>query len=129
MAYTDNKAYADGTFQEKMKEEDTSNFIMVEGNFEEKIPTKPDLKLFIDWYNMYISGIKEKDKGLRVINATEGGAKIQNTEIITLKKAIEEECAKEVDIKGCLKKLSPMLNEEAREWTINYLQGISEKFL
>ena len=128
LAYTDNKAYADGTFQEKMKEEDTSNFIMVEGNFEEKIPTKPDLKLFIDWYNMYISGIKEKDKGLRVINATEGGAKIQNTEIITLKKAIEEECAKEVDIKGCLKKLSPMLNEEAREWTINYLQGISEKF-
>lgn len=128
LAYTNNKAYADGTFHEKMKEEDTSNFIMVEGNFEEKVPTKPDLKLFIDWYNMYIEGIKERDKGLKVINATEGGAKIQNTEIMTLKEAVERECTREVDIGACLKELSPMLDTEAREWTINYLQSIPEKF-
>ncbi len=128
LAYTNNKAYADGTFHDKMDEEDTSDFIMVEGNFEEKVPTKPDLKLFIDWYNMYITGIKERDKKLRVINATEGGAKIQNTEIMTLKEAIDQECTKEVDIRERLEKLPPMLNPEAREWAVDYLKGIPQKF-
>lgn len=128
LAYTNNKAYADGTFHEKMVEEDTSNFIMVEGNFEEKVPTQPDLKLFIDWYNTYIDGIKEIDKEFKVINATEGGAKIQNTEVMTLKEAIEQECSKTVDIDECLRKLPPMLDEEARSWTIDYLHGIPEEF-
>ncbi|MCI8483296.1 MAG: motility associated factor glycosyltransferase family protein [Lachnospiraceae bacterium] len=128
LAYTGNKSYADGTFKDVIEEEDTSRFMMVEGNYEEKVPTQLDLKLFIDWYNMYIDRIKERDENFRVINATEGGAKIQNTELMTLKEAIEEVCTKEVDIRACLEKLPPMLNDEAREWTIEYLKGLSEEF-
>lgn len=128
LAYTGNKSYADGTFQEKIEEVDTSYFMMVEGNYEEKVPTRTDLKIFIDWYNMYIERIKERDKDFRVINATEGGAKIQNTELMTLKEAIEQVCVKEVDIRACLEKLPPMLNEETREWTIEYLKNIPEEF-
>lgn len=128
LAYTGNKSYADGTFQEKIEEVDTSYFMMVEGNFEKKVPTRTDLKLFIDWYNMYIERIREYDKEFRVINATEGGAKIQNTELMTLEEAIKQVCNKEVDIRACLEKLPPMLNEEAREWTVEYLKRIPEEF-
>lgn len=128
LAYTNDKSYADGTFQDTMEKVDTSQFIKVEGNYEKEVPTKTDLKIFLDWYNMYIEGLKERKKDFRVINATEGGAKINNTEIMTLREAIAQECGKEVDIQECLKKLPPMLDEEARKWTIEYLQSLSEEF-
>ena len=129
LAYTDNKSHADGTFQDVMETVDTRYFKMVEGNYEEKVPTRLDFKLFIDWYNMFIEGCKEYDENFRVINATEGGAKIKNTEIMTLREAIEQECTQEVDIQACLKKLSPMLDAENRAWTVQYLYDFEKEFL
>lgn len=128
LAYTNNKTHADGTFQEVMEEKDTSKLRMVEGNYEEKVPTGEDLKIFLDWYDMYIEGCKEHRKNFRVINATEGGAKIKNTEIMTLKEAIERECNKEVDIQKNLRELPPMLDEEGRKWALEYLNGMPDEF-
>lgn len=128
LAYTNNRSHADGTFHEVMEEQDTSHFIMVEGNYEDKVPTAVDLKSFLDWYNMYIEGCMNYRKGFRVINATEGGAKIKNTEIMTLKEAIEQTCVKEVDIKECLEKLSPMMDEAGKKWATDYLNGMPQDF-
>ena len=129
LAFTGNKSHADGTFQQIMEEVDTSNFIMVEGDYEEMVPTRPDFKAYLDWYNWVVEGYKNRYKDFRVINATEGGAKINNTEIMTLKEAIEQECAnrEEMDIQKCLKKLPPMLDEDKRIWTVEYLKSIPEK--
>lgn len=128
LAYTNNKSHADGTFQEIMPQENTSRFIMVEGNEGEKVPTRADFKLFLDWYNVYIEGCQKHQKDFRVINATEGGAKIQNTEIMTLREAVEQVCTREVDIQACLKKLHPMLKEEGRVWAVKYLHGLTKEF-
>lgn len=128
LAYTNNRSHADGTFQEIMPEQDTSRFVMVEGNYEEKVPTVMDLKQFLEWYNMYIEGCKEHRSSFRVINATEGGAKIKNTEIMTLREAIDRECEVEVDIQECLKRLPPMLDEEKQKWAKNYLYHLPEEF-
>lgn len=128
LAYTNNKSHADGTFKEVMEEVDTSRFIMVEGNYEEKIPTRGDFKIFLDWFNYYIEGCKEHNENFRVINATEGGAKIDNTEIMTLKDAIEQECTVEVDIQKNLQELTPMLSEENQKWAAGYLAGLSEEY-
>lgn len=128
LAYTDNKSHADGTFHEVMDQVNTSHFRMVEGNYEEKVPTRNDFKVFIDWYNMYIEGCQNHRKSFRVINATEGGAKIQNTEIMTLREAIQKECTKEVDIQECFGKLPCMLDEGAKEWAVKYLKGLGREF-
>lgn len=128
LAYTNNKSHADGTFHEIMKQEDTSGFLMVEGNIEEKVPTRDDFKLFLDWYNMYIEGCKEHEKDFRVINATEGGAKIKGTEVMSLRDAISRECNKEVNIQECLKKMPPMLNDENRKWAVGYLKNMPNDF-
>lgn len=77
---------------------------------------------------MYIKGCKEYRKDLRVINATEGGAKLKNTEIMTLKEAIERECTKEVNIQECIKQLQPMLSAENQRWAANYVRHIPEDF-
>lgn len=128
LAYTNNKSHADGTFQDVMEEKDTRNYIMVEGNVEEKVPTIANLKSYLEWYDHYISSIQERNPRIRVINATEGGAKIKNTEIMSLHDAIRQECTKEVDIQECLRKLPPMLDEEARQWAEEYLCQIPSEF-
>ena len=124
LALTGNKTHADGTFQEKMEEIDTSHCIMVEGNYEEKVPTRGDFKLYLDWFNYYIEGCED----IHVINATEGGAKIQNTEIMTLKDAIARECTKEVDIAACMDRLTPVFDAEARQRAVDYLNTVPDMF-
>lgn len=128
LALTGNKTHADGTFEEKMPEIDTKNNEWVEGNYEEKVPTRTDLKVFLNWYESTIRLYKGYVKDLRVINATEGGAKIEGTEVMTLKDAIEENCRKDVDIEKCLEQIPPMLNEEAQIWAQKYLAAIPDQF-
>lgn len=128
LAYTNNKSHADGTFETVMEEKDTRNYIMVEGNVEEKVPTIANLKSYLEWYDYYIRNIQERNPDFRVINATEGGAKIKNTEIMSLHDAIQQECTKEVDIQECFKKLSPMLDAESKLWAEEYLREIPSKF-
>lgn len=128
LAYTDNKSHADGTFQEIMEQHDTSGFLMVEGNYEEKVPTRHDFRNFISWYNKYIEGCQNQNERFRVINATEGGAKIEHTEIMALKDAIEQVCVREIDIQKCLYKLPTMLNQEAKIWAKEYLRGIPQEY-
>ena len=128
LALTGNKTHADGTFEEKMPEIDTKNNEWVEGNYEEKVPTRTDLQVFLNWYESTIRLYKGYVKDLRVINATEGGAKIEGTEVMTLKDAIEENCRKDVDIEKCLEQIPPMLNEEAQIWAKKYLATIPDQF-
>lgn len=124
LAMTGNKTHADGTFKEKMDEIDTSHCLMVEGNCEKEVPTRGDFKLYLDWFNYYIAGCE----GIHVINATEGGAKIQNTEIMTLKDAIARECKKEVDISACFDQLQPVFNDECRKRAVEYLNTVPDMF-
>ncbi len=127
LAYTNNRSHADGTFQETMNEINTSGMMTVEGNFEEKIPTRADFKQYLDWYEDTIKQMKKKDPEFHVMNATEGGAKIANTEIVTLREAIDRECTKETDIAENIRKLKPMLDQEQRQWAVNYLKDTPEK--
>lgn len=88
---------------------DTSHSIMVPGNIEKEVPTRGDFKMYLEWYNQYIKDCKEYRKQFKVINATEGGAKIDGTEVMTLKDAIDRECKKEIDIQECFEKLHPKI--------------------
>ncbi len=132
LAYTDNKSHADGTFHKEMEQVDTSAFMTVEGNYEDKVPTRLDFRQFLNWYNLFIADCKAYYKRygqeFRVVNATEGGAKIGHTEIMSLKDVIEQECTKEVDIQECMNKLTPMLDEENKIWAVDYLKTIASTF-
>mgnify|MGYP002233075702 FL=1 len=124
LALTGNKTHADGTFKSVMDEIDTSHCIKVPGNYEKEVPTRADFKLYLDWFNYYIEGCEE----IHVINATEGGARINNTEIMTLHDAIERECSKEVNIEECFEKLTPVFNEEQRKKACQYLSTFPEMY-
>lgn len=123
LAYTNKRSHADGTFEEKMPEVNTTGarFEIVEGNYEDEVVTSSDFKLYIEWYEYYIKGIKGEHPEMRVINATEGGAKIRGTELMTLNEAINEFCTEEVNVAEIINSVPKMFSEDERKWAAEYI--------
>lgn len=126
LAYTEDKSHADGTFQKIMPKEDTKDMIRVKGNYEDTVPTRQDFKMYLDWFHMYVKGVK-KHRNVRVINATAGGAWIENTERMTLQEAIEETCKKEVDFASCIENMEAEFTAEERKQAVGYLHSVPEE--
>lgn len=126
LAYTGNKSHADGTYQREMPEECIRGKILVKGNYEDMVPTRQDFKMYLDWFNMYIKGAKEH-RDIRVINATEGGAWIDHTELMTLAQAIEENCQKTVDFAMCIRQMESEFTPEERERVLQYVHAVPEE--
>lgn len=127
LAYSDNKSHADGTFQETMPEENTEHMIMVKGNYVDEVPTRRDFRSFLEWFNNYIKGVKEH-RELRVVNATEGGAYIEGTELCTLKDIIEEVCQEEINFSEKIEQMESAFSEEERKKAVEYLHSIPREY-
>ncbi len=124
LAYTNNQYHAKGTF-EKDFEVKLDRCVMVPGNVEDFVPSPPDYKKYLDFYEYFIKGAKEHRKNFNVINATEGGARIEGTEVITLKEAIEKYCTKEFNYSEAINNLEPVFDTAARANVVEYLKGVS----
>lgn len=101
------KTHVDGSYFDKnleIKNEETRNFIkkgdgfasnqgvgkrIVKGNYTENFVTDKVLYDYLLWFSAYIPKMSN-EKGITYINATEGGAFIEGTEIMTLKETIEK---------------------------------------
>lgn len=111
------KTHVDGSYFDKnltLKNEKARNFIekgdgyasnqgvgkrIVKGNYTENFVTDSVLYSYLLWFKAYIPKMSN-EKGITYINATEGGAFIDGTEIMTLKEAIEKyECEKGISEK------------------------------
>jgi Uncharacterized protein conserved in bacteria len=77
----------------------------VNGNM---IYTRGDWYLYLNWFEQAIESIKN----IEVVDATEGGAKIKGTKIMTLKEAITAYCEGEIDCENIVKKKPTTLLEE-----------------
>ena len=126
LAYTDNKSHADGTFQEKMPEEDTKEFIKVPGNYVEELPTLKNLNEYRKWFEGYIEWWSAGHE-VEFINATEGGARIEGTRRMALAEVIDQECSKEVDIKSCIDSIEPVFCEREQEKIKDYFRNTPKK--
>lgn len=126
LALTGNKTHADGTFKDKMDIIDTSRAIMVDGYYGDKVPTRQDFRLYLEWFNSYIKSVKDM-KDITIIDATEGGARIEGTDLLPLKECIEKYCTKEVNIKEQIEKLEPMFQGEDRIKVVEYLHNTSSE--
>lgn len=73
---------------------------LVEGNNGNLLKTRFDWYKYLCWYNETIPQFD----GV-VVNATEGGAKIQGTEVLSLKEAIDKYCIEDFDASRIFKQL------------------------
>ncbi len=76
-------------------------YSMIPGINGREVLSRPDWIHFRDTFESII----EKTPGIHVIDATEGGALIKGTQIMTLREAVKEKCVKQYPVKEWLEKL------------------------
>lgn len=113
LAMTGNRTHADGTFQDKMEEIDidSGEYFEVESVDGGKVLTRADLKHYLDWFE---TCIKEWSH-ITVVDATEGGALIHGSKIMTLKKAIRKYCKRDFNVKWHISRVKKIFREENKE--------------
>lgn len=124
LAYTGNKSHADGTFQDKMEEKklEGSAYLDVEDIYGNTIRTSKDFDYYRKWFEKQIAAHTET----KVIDATEGGAKIEGAVLMTLKEAIGQYCQTEFLTEELLEKVPEIFSEEEREEIDEYLLSTPE---
>lgn len=125
LAMTGNKSHADGTFQDKMDSIDVNSgeYFEIESIDGGKVFTRLDLKMYLDWFEEQIKEMGDT----RVIDATEGGAKIHGTEIMSLKDAIERYCKKSFSVKYRVSRVNQMLSDVGKEELLKIFENAPEK--
>lgn len=138
LAFGENEVtHASGaTFGEKEEQYHTRRQILeVEGNYVPKIKTTDVWYKFMKYYEKDIAGFDGE-----VINATEGGAKIVGTKIMTFKKAIEKYISEDIDVIDNIKKYLKYPSDDEKEMyrkqsikkvneAIEYSDAVIDKFM
>lgn len=75
------------------------NYVLVEGNYSPQVRSSKVWNMFLNYYHKDVLNSQAK-----VINATEGGAKIHGTEIMTLKEAIGKYVTESFDPLAAIKR-------------------------
>jgi len=94
LALTGGKVYSGGQVNRRAEAEEYDR-MMVPGNIEEMVETRGDFYVYLVWFNQ---AVKEAEGSMEVINATEGGARIEGTKVMTLQEAVDQYCVKKYDI-------------------------------
>lgn len=93
LAYPDNKIHADGVLQGEKLITNGNNrkYFYVDGIDGKPVLTEKIMDIYRKWYEEVLF----LEKNWHVIDATEGGAKIEGTDIMPLQMALEKYCPKE----------------------------------
>ncbi|MEG0973020.1 MAG: 6-hydroxymethylpterin diphosphokinase MptE-like protein [Lachnospiraceae bacterium] len=126
LALTNHRTHADGTFQNKMHKltgKELEDVVEVDGLRGNKVLTKRDFERYLRWFENYI-----KDKKMtNVIDATQGGAKIQGTRQMSLKRAIDTYCINQVNMEEKLEERKEMMDWGAKRAFLKFYQELPEK--
>jgi hypothetical protein len=96
LALTGGVTHASGSdYRKSLKEQfkDTNRkYYKIKDINGEDVWTRDDFYLFLEWFNKFIKDLKDNGNQTEFIDATEGGARIEGTEIMTLKEVINLYC-------------------------------------
>lgn len=127
LAFTNKRIHAsaayDGSNYDKMEESD--KYVEIEDIYGGKILTDKSMEMYLKWFEKQIVRYPE----LKVIDATEGGAKIHGAEIINLAEAIDRECNGELDIAGMIAEIAPAFDKSAKEAFYLDYENLPAKYL
>ena len=127
LALTNNRTHADGTFQEKMSkisEREQKDTFPVEGIHGNVVYTRTDFYRYLKWFEENIESNHMKN----VIDATQGGAKIHGTKIMSLERAIRTLCVEESDWKEQFLDLPEMMDYSAKKGFAKWYQELEDNF-
>lgn len=124
LALTGNKSHADATLVGELgwMADHYQDLIEVEGIDGKPILSKPEYKLYCNWFEEQIVKYPE----IKVIDATEGGAMIHGSVIETLEEAIRKECTKTVDMQKIISGCDFFFDEEQAHEMMQYMQRLPD---
>lgn len=125
LAMTGNQTHANGTFQDKMDtiDIDSGEYFEVEAIDGGKILTRIDFDRYRKWFEEYA----ERNLQITIVDATEGGALIHNTKIMTLKNAIRKYCKREYNVKWHIDRCKKIFHEENKHVALDYFDKSVKK--
>ncbi len=125
LALTGNRTHADGTFQSKMDEIDISSgrYFEVDGIDGGKILTRDDFNRYREWFEEYA----KKWNHVTLVDATEGGALIHGSKVMTLKNAIRKYCTREFNVKWHIDHQKKLFTGENRKIALKYFADSQKK--
>lgn len=122
LAFSGNQTHAGGVSQQSLLT--GKGYIEVESIEGKPILTPANLFVFLQWFEAMI----DKYHGsLEVIDATEGGAMIHGSTIMTLQSAIHEYCTKEYDVKGMIENHKIVYTKEDKEKLNLFIEQIVDE--
>lgn len=122
LAYTGNKTHSGATVRGEWNQDVTkfTNNVWMEGIDGNPILSSSEFQLYRAWFEEQIINYPT----LKVIDATEGGAKIKGSIIKTLEQAIAEECKEEFDFRLALEKTRDFLSKSEKSAFLSYINEL-----
>lgn len=113
LAYTGDKTHSAVTVRgEKNTPVDELEHVEMDTDiYGNPIRSSREFKLYKEWFEQQIRA----DKGLDVIDATEGGIRIKGTKLMTLKDAIDEYCTKDFDFSKLTDQAEQIFDDDLKE--------------
>ena len=117
LAYTGESTHAGGVVSAGVNGD--TGTVMIEGIDGTKVRTRSDWLGYLRWFEHTIELTRQEKPEMRVIDATEGGALIRGTEVMTLKEAIAQTCNPDRQedslLHGMLAKITTALDGEGEK--------------
>ena len=125
LAMTGNRTHADGTFKDKMDEIDAQSeeYFEVEAIDGGKVLTREDFNRYRIWFE----GRAEEWKHITMVDATEGGALIHGSKVMTLKQAIRKYCKRDYNVKWHIDHSKKLFCEENRHIALDHFLDTDKK--
>lgn len=89
------------------------------------IRSSREFKLYKEWFEQQIRA----DKDLEVIDATEGGIRIEGTKLMTLKDAIDEYCTKEFVFSGLTDQAELIFDDKLKEKYRAFVKRVPDQLM
>lgn len=127
LAYTDKKKHttdAYGNSDDNLLK-DNKKYFEVDDVYGNKVYTESNMNLYCKWFESQI--VRYTD--LNVIDATEGGAKIEGSEIMTLKEAIERECKTDIDFEKIIAEIKRLITDEKADEILQEIDNMPDDLL
>lgn len=121
LAFTGGQTYNSGLKMEQKEDEQYQKkrvIVQVKGNDGTMLDTDYQMDMYRKWIENEILKLPED---ITVINATEGGAKIEGAKVMTLKEVIDS-YTKEIDFEKLLQEVPLAFSEEERQDIINEIK-------
>lgn len=127
LAYTGDKTHSVVTVRgaKKTEIEDLEHVVMDVDINGKPIRSSREFKLYKEWFEQQIRA----DKELEVIDATEGGIRIEGTKLMTLSDAIDEYCTKEFDFSALTGQAEPLFDDENKEKFRRFVNEVPDQLM